>query len=135
MSNIATRDPCDGCSPEALSFEGPNPDARWVALGGKDVSAHWRQGQAYSTCKVQHVISDMQAQIDAVKAGLGFGYLPCFVADADPGLTRLAGSNPQYIPARVLTHPDLNTTEHVRICTRFIADAVWRMNRKMLGEG
>ncbi|MES0828371.1 LysR family transcriptional regulator [Ruegeria sp. SCP11] len=118
---------------ETHKFDGPDPDARWVVLGSKEVLAHWRQGSTYSACKTQHVISDMQAQVSAVKAGLGFGYLPCFVADADPRLMRLANAKPQFIPAWVLTHPDLNSTERVRICARFLTGAIWRIEHIILG--
>lgn len=120
---------------ETHQLDGPDPDARWVALGGKEVLAHWRQGSIYSACKIQHVISDMQAQVSAVKAGLGFAYLPCFAADVDPGLVRLADAKPQFISAWVLTHPDLNSTERVRICARFLTDAIWRIEHKISGEG
>lgn len=119
---------------ETHQFDGPDSDARWVALGSKEVLAHWRQGSIYSACKIQHVISDVQTQVCAVRAGLGFAYLPCFVADADPGLVRLADANPQFHPAWVLTHPDLNSTERVRICARILTDAVWRIEYKILGR-
>ena len=53
------------------SFSGSNPTARWIALGGKEVLASWRQDSLYSICKVHHIVSDMSAQLNAVKAGMG----------------------------------------------------------------
>ncbi|MEX0301386.1 MAG: LysR family transcriptional regulator [Leisingera sp.] len=120
---------------DAHRFDGLDPDARWVALGSKEVLAHWRQGSAYSACKVQHIVSDMLAQVNAVKAGLGFGYLPCFLADSDPHLIRLPNTEPQKIPAWVLTHPDLNSTERVRVCARFLVDAIWRLESSIHDDG
>jgi len=116
------------------NFTGSAPNAEWVALGGKGVLAHWRDASPYSTCKVAHVISDMQAQQSAIKAGMGFGYLNCFTADADPQLVRLTQPNAAHaLPTWALTHPDLVATERVRVAVRFLVDAFFRHEAQIQG--
>lgn len=119
---------------DAHEFGGEEPDARWVVLGGKEVLAHWRHSSPFSACPVQHIVSDMLAHLNAVKAGLGFGYLFCFLADSDPKLVRLPKSpNDKAITAWVVTHPDLASTERVRVCARFLADEIWKEENKITG--
>lgn len=115
------------------SFTGDTPTARWVALGDKGVLANWRQDSAYSGCEVHHTVSDMLTHVNAMKAGMGFGYLFCFVADAEPGLVRLPEATTKSVPAWVLTHPDLNSTERVRICARFLVEAIKRREEQLAG--
>lgn len=38
--------------------------------------------------------TSMQAQIQAVRAGVAVGVIPCFIGDADPALERLSGAAP-----------------------------------------
>lgn len=119
---------------ENHQFEGEISDAKWVVVGGKEVLAHWRADSPYSGCAVQHVVSDMMAHQNAVKAGLGFGYLFCFVANTDPELVRLPASpSDKSIPTWVVTHPDLTSTERVRVCAQFLVDAIWRNEDEIKG--
>lgn len=116
-------------------FGGKKANATWIALGGKEVLAHWRSDSSYSGCKVQHIVSDMLVQFNAVKAGLGFGHLLCFLADTDPELVRLPNSSSdKTIPAWVMTHPDLASTERVRVCARYLAEAIWKMEKMIRGS-
>jgi DNA-binding transcriptional LysR family regulator len=126
-------------SPEYINkhcLTGTDPDGRWIALGSKEVLAHWRQETPYAGCKVQHIVSDMLAQLNAVKAGLGFAYLMCFLADSEPGLERLPGAGPEKtIPAWALTHPDVIATERVRVCVRYLVDAIFEREQVIGGKG
>jgi len=119
---------------ETHRFDGEQVDAKWILLGGKEVLAHWRSDCTYSGCPVQHVVSDMLVHLNAVKAGLGFGYLFCFLADEDPELIRLPETpTDKAITAWVVTHPDLTSTERVRACARFLTDAIWSREAKIRG--
>ncbi len=116
------------------SFNGPSATARWVALGNKTTLAHWRDETPFSHCKVQHFTTDPLVQLRAISAGMGFGYLFCFVADHQPDLIRMPGNSPlQHIPVWVLTHPDLDTTERVRVCVRFLVDAISKQAQELSG--
>ena len=75
------------------------------------------------------------AQISAVKAGLGMGMLACFLADGEPDLVRVPGAKvSEGRQAWVLTHPDLKTTERVRVCVRFLFDAVAQQTDLIAGR-
>lgn len=63
----------------------------------------------------------------AVRDGLGRAVLPCYLADAEPGLRRLG----EPIPALAtdlwqLTHPDLRRVARVRAFMAFVAEALGR---------
>ncbi len=45
-------------------------------------------------------IADAEAQLAAVRQGLGITTLPCFVGDTDPLLVRGAGQRPAHVPER-----------------------------------
>lgn len=117
------------------TFIGEDANATWIALGGKEVLAHWRSVSPYSGCKVHHIVTDMLAHLNAVKAGLGFGYLFCFLADTDPELELLQNSpTDKAITTWVVTHPDLASTERVRVCARYLTEAIWKMENKIRGS-
>lgn len=70
-------------------------------------------------------VPDVAAQVAAVRAGIGIAMLPCFVADRERDLARLPpGRIYAATDAWLLTHPELRTTERVRVFVRFVADAL-----------
>jgi len=116
-------------------FTGQEPTGCWVGWETKETLARWRLNSPYANCKVHHCVSDPQAQLEAVKEGLGFAYLFCFMADSEPRLIRIPGEITQIlVPAWVLTHPDLISTERVRVCVRFLVDAIFKHERQLRGQ-
>lgn len=119
---------------DAHNIGGDNCTGSWVAIGGKEVLANWRVDTPYAHCAVQHVVSDMMAHQSAIKAGMGFGYLFQFLADPDPELVMLPHSpTHRGMSTWVVTHPDLASTERVRVCARFLVDAMWELERQITG--
>ncbi len=60
--------------------------------------------------------------VEAVRLGIGFGILPCLVADGDPSLHRIVG--PDQVFSRdlwLLVHPDLQGSRRVRAVMDAIA--------------
>lgn len=110
------------------SFTGQEPTGRWINWereNSRDTLTQWQRNSPYSSCKVQHSVSDPSSQLQAVKAELGFAYLFCFMAEQDPTLARLPGETEvKLIPAWILTHPDLISTERVRVCVRFLVEVI-----------
>ena len=120
---------------EKYGFTGPNPSARWIGLGTKKTFAAWRNNSPYSNCKLQHMVSDMQVHLNAVKAGMGFAYLLCFLADNEPELVRLPGATTENVIATwALTHPDTIATERVRVCVRFLVNAIFERESLIRGD-
>jgi DNA-binding transcriptional LysR family regulator len=114
-------------SPEYIekhSFTGPNPTGKWLSWGEGNKHPDWIRTMPFPKCLIHHDVPEIHAQIEAAKAGLGMGLLPCFIADPAPDLVRVPGAGVvQTRQGWVLTHPDLKTTERVRICVRFLIDA------------
>jgi DNA-binding transcriptional LysR family regulator len=78
------------------------PLARWLADRGYDRRATLRA-------------NSLLALRDAARAGIGLALLPCYVGDADPGLTRVGAPIAELESALwLLTHPDLRRVARIR---------------------
>ncbi|MCJ8300111.1 MAG: LysR family transcriptional regulator [Pseudomonadales bacterium] len=110
------------------SFTGENPTGQWINWlrdSSRGTLARWQADSVYANCQTRHYVADPSSQLQAVKAELGFAYLFCFMADQEPALMRMRQSEKfEFIPAWILTHPDLVSTERVRVCVRFLLDAI-----------
>jgi DNA-binding transcriptional LysR family regulator len=109
---------------------------RWVALGEAMgsmqvvrhvLAAAGPEGPAYR-------VNSVLGLAEAVEAGLGVGFLPCFIGDARPALVRLGGTEPAFAADLwLLTHPDLRRVPRVRALLDFLAAEIGR--RRELIEG
>ncbi|RZJ85919.1 MAG: LysR family transcriptional regulator, partial [Brevundimonas sp.] len=65
---------------------------------------------------------DADAQIAALRQGIGLSRLPCFVGDADPLLARAPGVAPKTASTLwILTHGDTRRTKRVRLFVEFMS--------------
>lgn len=109
----------------------------------RDLLAAWRKGKAKSvraivindhgmpgwageaeipTTDVPFRTRDAEAQIAAVRQGIGMTRLPCFVGDADPLLARAPGIAPHVNGALwLLTQGETRKTKRVRVFIDFIS--------------
>ena len=72
---------------------------------------------------------------EAVKAGLGFARMPCFVGDQERRLRRLKLElTPSKWGAWVLNHADLKATARVRAGREFVTEALLKHRGLVLGE-
>lgn len=98
-----------------VSFDetvGRQPHDEWLA-------AHAPKARVVLRANRQHTL------IEAVRAGIGLGILPCISADADPALARILG--PSEVFSRdlfVVMHPDVRHKRRVRAVVDVIADFV-----------
>ena len=77
----------------------------------------------------------MLVHLEAAKAGLGMTIVSCFIGDKEPALIRVPpGAIYQSMPGWVLTHPDLRTTERVRVCVRFLVEAIKSHETLIMGQ-
>ncbi len=98
-----------------------------------DVSFWFRQA-GIKHCKVNSLIDDPFATLEAVRAGFGAAILPCFMADKAKGVKRLAGGSLILeTDLWVLTHKDLRKTAKVRLFSAFISGAL--LDQRELLEG
>jgi hypothetical protein len=83
------------------------------------------QEKRYPRCPACGYIPDMLLQFGAAKVELGMAIVSCFIADREPALMRVPpGRLCQSMPAWVLTHPELKTTERVRVCVWHLVDGI-----------
>lgn len=107
------------------TFVGPETNAEWVGWSTKENVAFWNRETPFSHCKIHHVVTEPMAHLQAVKCGLGFSDLMCFIADKENDLVRIPEQGPlRTNPAWIVNHPDLVSTERVRVCVRFLHEAL-----------
>lgn len=98
----------------------PDP-IRWIVIGIHGIPDWASEGEALTT-EVPFRITDDEAQIVAVRQGLGMTTLPCFVGDADPLLVRVPDTDlHRYGTVWLLTQGETRKTKRVRLFTEFVS--------------
>lgn len=94
---------------------------RWVVRDREGVPERGREG-AVRTTEVPFRTTDAEAQIVAVRQGIGITTLPCFVGDADPRLARVPGTELRvHGTLWLLTQGETRKTKRVRLFTEFVS--------------
>ncbi len=98
----------------------PDP-IRWIVISIHGIPDWASEGEVRTTA-VPFRTTDAEAQIVAVRRGLGMTTLPCFVGDADPLLVRVPGANlHMYGTVWLLTQGQTRKTKRVRLFTEFVS--------------
>lgn len=85
--------------------------------------------------RVVYKLNTVLGLAEAIEAGIGIGYLPCFIGDRRPALRRLSPPHPDYAADLwLLTHADLRHSPRVRIFLDFLAAEISRLKRLIEGE-
>jgi DNA-binding transcriptional LysR family regulator len=101
--------------------EGAPDPIRWIVISMNGVPDWAREGEVL-TAGVPFRTTDGEAQIAAVRQGLGITTLPCFIGDADPLLVRAPGSDlHMHGTLWLLTQGEARKTKRVRLFTEFIS--------------
>jgi DNA-binding transcriptional LysR family regulator len=96
----------------------PDP-IRWIVISSHGIPDWARE---VHTTGVPFRTTDGEAQIAAVRQGLGITTLPCFVGDADPLLARVPDTDLHMSGTLwLLTQGETRKTKRVRIFTEFIS--------------
>ena len=97
-----------------------NP-VRWIVISGHGIPG-WASAGQLPRAEVPFRTTDAQAQLAAVREGIGITTLPCFIGDADSQLTRVPGSDLHlYGTLWLLTQGETRKTKRVRLFTEFMA--------------
>ena len=92
---------------------------RWIVISSHGVPDWVRDVRAEG---VPFRTTDSEAQLVAVRQGLGMTTLPCFVGDADPLLARVPGTELHlYGTVWLLTHGETRKTKRVRLFTELMS--------------
>ena len=98
----------------------PDP-IRWIVISIHGIPDWASEGEVRTT-GVPFRTTDAEAQIVAVRQGLGITTLPCFIGDADPLLVRVPGTDlHMYGTLWLLTQGETRKTERVRLFTEFVS--------------
>ncbi|MEM7056048.1 MAG: LysR family transcriptional regulator [Pseudomonadota bacterium] len=109
---------------------GDGAEAHWLGYGG---SADWVASGPFPNAPIRHVLPEIFMQIEAAAYGLGMAWVPAFLADLDPRLTRVPGVPVE--PSRsiwVLLHGDLRNTARVRAFVDHTAEWIARDKSKFI---
>lgn len=105
-------------------------DRHWVSLGDQFTSlkaVRYLQKHVAPE-RVVYRINTVLGLAEAVEAGIGIGFLPCFIADRRPGLVRLSEPDPELAADLwLLTHPDLRHSPRVRVFLDYMAGELTRL--------
>ena len=105
-----------------VAWRGGVPDpVRWIVISIHGIPDWAHEGEV-RTAGVPFRVTDAEAQIVAVRQGLGLTTLPCFVGDADPLLARVPGTHlHMYGTLWLLTQGETRKTKRVRLFTEFVS--------------
>jgi DNA-binding transcriptional LysR family regulator len=116
-------------------FVGPEADAGWIIWSDQDHRSGWFRDTPFPDCRLGPVIANPMAQLAAAAAGLGMVYAPCFLGDADPRLVRVPGAGlMQDRPVWLLSHPASRSSQRVRVCVAFLAQAFASQRARLAGD-
>ena len=94
---------------------------RWIVISSHGVPDWATEGEIRTT-GVPFRTTDPEAQIVAVRQGLGITTLSCFIGDADPLLVRVPGTGlHMYGTLWLLTQGETRKTTRVRLFTEFVS--------------
>ena len=101
----------------------------WVGLDESfdhTTLAHWMK-RTVPEASVGYRVNSVAGAVEAVRAGIGLGLLPCGVVDRDPAFRRIGDPVPEAdAKLWLLTHEDLRHMGRVRAFLDFMADALTR---------
>jgi DNA-binding transcriptional LysR family regulator len=98
----------------------PDP-IRWIVISNHGIPDWATEGEVRTT-GVPFRTTDAEAQIAAVRQGLGITTLPCFLGDADPLLSRVPGTDlHKYGTLWLLTQGETRKTKRVQLFTEFVS--------------
>jgi DNA-binding transcriptional LysR family regulator len=94
---------------------------RWIVINNYGVS-DWARASEIPASEIPFRTTDAEAQIVAVRQGLGMTTLPCFVGDADKLLVRAPNTALRLFGTLWLrTQGETRKTKRVRLFTEFIS--------------
>lgn len=110
---------------------------RWLRWDrSDDPFPDWTQETDFARVPAWGYFPDVSVQQAAARAGLGLAFLPCLLADPDPGLVRATRRAP--VPSRdiwILTHPDLRRTARIRAFMDFAETVLRDLKPAFAGAG
>lgn len=100
-------------------------NANWIGWRDQVLYPKWSQQTAFATLPARWNVADPLIQLKGAESGLGIAMLPCFMGEQSPRLMRVPpGDVLDDATGWILHHPELRTTERVRVFVRHIHAAI-----------
>jgi DNA-binding transcriptional LysR family regulator len=101
---------------------GASDDIRWIVKNNHGIQDWTREGEVRNTTEFPIRTTHAEAQLAALRQGLGMAALPCFVGDPDPLLVRVPGTaTHMHGTLWLLTQSDAHKTKRVGLFIEFVA--------------
>lgn len=108
---------------------------RWVAFEERKFFEALVGVSSYPRVPCWGAFSSLALLLQATRSGMGISKLPCYVADQDPSLRRLAKADVQHIANLwILSHPDLRENARFRAARDCVIQALCRQEALFLGQ-
>lgn len=104
------------------ALDGGPDQLSWIGWSDEGPNPKWVKESPYPDVPVRHRVLNAELQIELCRGGIGMAQLPCFMADLETDLVRIAPTEP--LPNRgiwVLTHRDLRKTARVRAFAEIVS--------------
>lgn len=116
-------------------FRDPNA-TRWIGFGARNPFPNWVKESEFPDIPVRGKFVSLLVQLEACKAGMGIGMIPCFLGEPEPTLRRLSlGERNPNFELWLLTHRDMRTNARIRVFSEFIASAIKSHRSLLEGHG
>lgn len=110
--------------------------ARWIGFGARTPFPGWVKESTFPNIPAKGQIVSLVVQLEACKAGMGIGMLPCFLGEHEPSLRRVSPASPDpNFELWILSHRDMRTNARIRVFSEFIASAIKSHRVRMDGSG
>lgn len=114
-------------------LEGTSP--RWVAFEERKYFEAMVARSSYPDIPAWGAFSSLALMMQATRAGLGIAMLPCYVADRDAALRRLARPDLEHVANLwLVSHPDLRDNARFRAARDCVIQALQRRERLFHGQ-
>lgn len=108
---------------------------RWIAFEDRRYVAAMVAESSYPQVPLWGAMSSLGLLLQATRAGLGIAMLPCYVADRDPALRRLAKPDLRHVADLwQLSHPDLRDNARMQAARACVRQAVKRRDTLFRGQ-
>jgi len=104
----------------------------WIGKNPIDQDEKWVKDTDFPNLPVRHSIMNLTFLTQAVKCGMGMGYMPCFVSYNEPDIVRVPGAKTDHHSDMwVLTHKDLRLSARMRVLRELIASEFEKIRHQM----
>ncbi|MFL6731202.1 MAG: LysR family transcriptional regulator [Sphingomicrobium sp.] len=118
--------------------DGTLVDRQWVSYGGQlsGLKAHPFAEERVHADNIAYRTDSVAGASAAIAAGMGVGYLPCFVGDLEPALARVGAIEPELDDELwLLTHPDIRRSDRICAFMTHCIEALTQIRGLIEGRG